>query len=58
MSQLCLAPCDFSANGIFRAGMLEWVALSSPRGSSLAPGIKPISYASPLQVDSSSAEPF
>ena len=37
-AQLCLTPRDFSVHGIFQAGILEWIAISSSRGSSLAQG--------------------
>ena len=40
-----------SVHGIFQARILEWVAISSSRGSD--PGIKPVAAASPaLQGDS------
>ena len=50
--QLCLNLCDSmdcsppgsSAHGIFQARILEWVAISSPRGYP-HPGIKPTSLA-------------
>ena len=40
-AQLCLTPCNFSVHGIFQAGILEWVAISTSRGSSLAQGSNP-----------------
>ena len=59
-AQPCLALCDsmdysppgFSGHGIFQAGILEWVAISSSRGSS-QPGIKPMSPASPASASDS-----
>ena len=60
--QLCPTLCDpmdysppgSSVHGIFQARILEWVAISSSRGSS-QPGIKPASPA--LQADSLPFEP-
>ena len=43
-----------SVHGILQARILEWVAISSSKGSS-QPGIEPVSPV--LQVDSSPAEP-
>ena len=43
-SMECSLPCS-SVHGIFQAGILEWVAMPSSRGSSY-PGIKPASFAS------------
>ena len=51
------SPPSSSVHGIFQARVLEWVAISSSRGSS-NPGIKPASPVSPtLQADSLSTEP-
>ena len=41
------SPPGFSDHGIFQAGILEWVAISSFRGSS-NPGIKPASLVTPV----------
>ena len=48
------SPPGFSVRGILQAGILEWVAMPSSRGSS-NPGIKPRSPA--LQADSLLSEP-
>ena len=48
------SPPGSSVHGILQARILEWVAISSSRGSS-PPGIKPGSPA--LQADSSPTEP-
>ena len=61
-AQACLTLCDpvdcsppgFSVHGILQARVLEWVAISSSRGSS-DPGIEPGSPA--LQVGSLPSEP-
>ena len=34
VTQLCLTFCDTSDRGILQAGILEWVAMPSSRGSS------------------------
>ena len=58
--QLCLTLCDSmdcsppgsSIHGILQAKILQWVAISSSKGSS-QPGIKPASPVTPpLQADS------
>ena len=62
VAQLCLTLCnpmdcsppDSSVHGILQAGMLEGVAIPSPRGL-LNPGIEPRSPS--LQADSLPAEP-
>ena len=62
VTQPCLTLCDpmncslpgSSIHGILQAGILEWVAMPSSRGSS-QPGIKPASPA--LQADSLLPEP-
>ena len=62
VSQSCLTLCDpvdcsltgFSVNGIFQERILEWVAISFPRGTS-RPGIGPRSPT--LQTDSLPSEP-
>ena len=61
-AQSCLTLCDpvdcslpgFSVHGILQARILEWVAISSSRGSS-DPGVEPGSPA--LQVGSLPSEP-
>ena len=61
VTQSCLTLCDLlgcsppasSVHGIFQARILEWVGISSSRGSFLNPGIKPASLtSSSLQADS------
>ena len=47
----------FSVHGIFQARMLEWVAISYSRGSSLARDWTQVSCIAALQVDSLPAEP-
>ena len=62
VAQLCPALCDpmdcsppgSSIHGILQARILEWVAISFPRGSS-DPGIEPGSLA--LQADALTSEP-
>ena len=63
--QLCLTLCDprdgsppgSPVPGILQVGTLEWVAMSSSRGS-FNPGTKPMSPVSPvLQADSLPSEP-
>ena len=65
VANLCLTLCDplgcilpgSSAHGVSQARILEWIAISSAKGSS-RPRIKPASLASPaLQTDSLSTEP-
>ena len=46
---------DFSVGGIYQARILEWVVISSSKGSS-SPGIEPVSPV--LQADSLPAEPL
>ena len=46
------SPPDFSVHGIFQARILEWVAMSSSRGSS-QPRIKPTSLTSPALAGTS-----
>ena len=64
VAKLCLTLCDpmgcslpgSSAHGVSQARILEWVAISSARGSSLL-RIEPASLASPaLQADSLTTE--
>ena len=51
------SPPGSSVHGIFQARILEWVAISSSRGSS-DPGVEPATLASPaLKADSLPAEP-
>ena len=65
VTHLCLTFCDpmdcsppaFSAHNIFQARILEWVAISSSRGSSW-PETEPVSLVSPaFLADSLPAEP-
>ena len=43
---MACSPPDSSVRGIFRARILEWVAISFSKGSS-QPGVKPMSLVSP-----------